>query len=229
MLSGNLAGLALAIGTLPDGDGRARIEAAKALGFRAIALDATVLRARDLDRSARRDLAAIFRRDGLAITGWDLPIPPAHFADPARADRAISAARATIELAGDIERLTPSGYDGALVCLAGVEGVEAVRSIRDHALDRGVRCAVIAPEGSEGFDAAPRLNELQDPPRAISALGPRLACLRWKGGAIDGESIRAAMLIARCRRPILLEIPEAADPARLIAVVRARWSPSTAQ
>lgn len=229
MLSNDLAGLALALGSLPEGDGRARIEAAKALGFRAIALDATVLRARDLDRSARRDLAAIFRRDGLAITGWDLPIPPAHFSDPARADRAISAARATIELAGDIERLAPSGFGGALVCLAGVEGVEAMRSIHDHALDRGVRCAVIAQDEAEGLGAAPRIDELQDPPRAIAALGPRLACVRWRGGPIDQDAVRAAILIAGCARPIVLEIPAAADPVRFVALARERWSTSTAQ
>src|SRR5690606_13026801 len=69
---------------------RAPIEAAAKAGFRAVALDASAagLRPRDLDRSARRDLAALLRRLELAFAGLDLWIPPEHFASPEHADRA---------------------------------------------------------------------------------------------------------------------------------------------
>ncbi|MEM7756072.1 MAG: hypothetical protein AAF297_10600, partial [Planctomycetota bacterium] len=69
---------------------KAAIGAVSAMGARAIQLDATRagLRPRDLERSARRDLAATMRREELAFSGVDLWIPPHHFVDPDRADRA---------------------------------------------------------------------------------------------------------------------------------------------
>jgi len=81
----------LAITPLP-GSPRERLETAHALGARAVVLDVTLpgLRPRELDRSARRGLFALLRRLELRLDGVDLPIPPAHFTDPARQDRAIS-------------------------------------------------------------------------------------------------------------------------------------------
>ena len=63
-------------------------------GVRSIQLDVTMpeVRPRDLDRSGRRDLAALLRRCGLSISGLDLFIPPEHFSDAASEERAVGAA-----------------------------------------------------------------------------------------------------------------------------------------
>jgi sugar phosphate isomerase/epimerase len=106
----------LALAGLVFADGRARspralIEWAKAEGIRGVVLDGTTLRARDLDRSARRDLAATLRRLDLTLGGIDLWIPPTHFADPAHVDRACAAVRGAcglaVEVAGLLGQATP--------------------------------------------------------------------------------------------------------------------------
>ncbi|MBC7770874.1 MAG: hypothetical protein H7210_00130 [Pyrinomonadaceae bacterium] len=89
---------------------RHQLALAAQLGYRAVQLDATVagLRARDLDRSARRDLAALFRRSELSCTGLDLWIPAEHFTSSDQADRAVSAVSGALELAADLSRLSAS-------------------------------------------------------------------------------------------------------------------------
>ncbi len=67
------------------------------------------LRARELDRAARRDVAAILRREGIVCGGIDLPIPPAHFAEAAHVDRALAAARDAMGLAAELVKLTEAG------------------------------------------------------------------------------------------------------------------------
>lgn len=96
---------------------RGRIEAAAGAGARSVQLDATLagIRPRELDRSARRDLASLFKRLELAFSGLDLFIPAEHFADPRHADRALTAAAAACELASELSALT-SG-NGRVVCL----------------------------------------------------------------------------------------------------------------
>lgn len=72
-----------------------------------IQLDATLagIRPRDLDRSARRDLAALLRRSGLALSGLDLFIPTKHFEDAATLERALGAVAAACELVDELSRL----------------------------------------------------------------------------------------------------------------------------
>ena len=76
-LSLSLAGLTPREGVAMEP--RAAIEWAAGLGYRAVQLDgaAAGVRARDLDRSGRRDLAALLRRLQLGFSGLDLWIPPA--------------------------------------------------------------------------------------------------------------------------------------------------------
>lgn len=90
---------------------RSAIEWAASLGFRSIQLDATApgLRPRELDRSARRDLAATLRRHGLGLTGLDLWIPREHFADPATSERALEALSGAIGLASELAGLCSAG------------------------------------------------------------------------------------------------------------------------
>lgn len=124
---------------------RGAMEWAVAMGFEGIVLDATMpgFRPRELDRSARRDLASVLRRSNLVLGGLDLWIPPAHFADAAHIDRAVGAVTATIELAAELRPLTagavpvhvvlPSDVSaevvGAIVSAAELSGVD----LADHA------------------------------------------------------------------------------------------------
>lgn len=114
-----LAGVRLRAGgdEVGAGDLRAALELAASLGCRAVVLNAAGagVKPRELDRSARRDLAAALRRRGLACAGVDLWVPAAHWTDPAHQDRALSAATGAIELAADMARLGGGGGspDGA--------------------------------------------------------------------------------------------------------------------
>lgn len=143
-------------------------------GFRAVHLNAAApgLRPRDLDRSARRDLAAFLRRTELASSGADLWIPPAHFADPAQADRAVSATLAAIEFVADIDRLvrgmTATGTDGRILCVAFPAEIQEslLLTIGERAASCSVRVADFGaaaishtlPESiGPGFDPAPVL------------------------------------------------------------------------
>ncbi len=111
-LSVSLAGLHGNAGTDPAA-ARDAINTLAGMGWRALQLDGTVLRARELDRSARRDLAALFRRLDLGFSGLDLWIPPAHFADAARSDRAVAAVEAGAVLASELASLVHGSSVGA--------------------------------------------------------------------------------------------------------------------
>lgn len=79
------------------------------LGLRSVQLNAAEegLRPRELTRSGRRDLAARLRRQGLAVSGADLWIPPEHFVRPELVDRAVGAVQEAIEFIGEVSRLAP--------------------------------------------------------------------------------------------------------------------------
>lgn len=80
---------------------RDTLEWAVAIGYRWVQVDVTRpgLRPRELDQSARREVHSLLRRRGTGISGLDLFIPPQHFVDPARVDRAAAAVRESLELA----------------------------------------------------------------------------------------------------------------------------------
>jgi sugar phosphate isomerase/epimerase len=145
MVSGTLS-LSLAGLTPKEGvamEPRAAIEWAAGLGYRAVQLDgaAAGVRARDLDRSGRRDLAALLRRLQLGFSGLDLWIPPAHFVDAANTGRAVDATVQAMELVADLARLI--GSDGAVVSVLLAEKTpEAVIEALSAAADRvGARVA----------------------------------------------------------------------------------------
>jgi sugar phosphate isomerase/epimerase len=140
-LSLSLAGLTPKEGVPMDP--RAAVEWAAGLGYRAVQLDgaASGVRARDLDRSGRRDLAALLRRLQLGFSGLDLWIPAAHFVDAGNAGRAVDATVQALELAADLARLV--GSDGAVVSISLAEKVPgAVIEALSAAADRvGARVA----------------------------------------------------------------------------------------
>jgi len=110
-------------GALVPGGVREQLNECAAMGVRAVQLDAAgaETRARGLDRSARRDLAGLLRRLGLALSGLDLWITPSHFTDAAYADRAVSAVEGAAALAAELSTLvgTTAGAppSGRLVCV----------------------------------------------------------------------------------------------------------------
>src|SRR4051812_47398878 len=106
-LSVSLAGLESSAEAPWAAGPRAAIEWAAAAGFRSVTLDGAApgVRARDLDRSGRRDLAALLRRRGIGFAGIALWIPPEPLLAPAKTERALGAALGAIELAADLSRL----------------------------------------------------------------------------------------------------------------------------
>lgn len=204
-LSLSLAGLRPEVGGEGESgtpsDPRSLIEWAASLGYRAVQLDATAagLRPRELDRSARRDLAAILRRLELGLSGLDLWIPPKHYTDPARAPRAIDAVLQAIDLAADLVSLTRAGPSHS----AGRAGVvslslpsdppgSVLSSLADPAERTGVRIAdhawppsgrSLAPDQSEapigiGFDPAGVMLAGDDPVQQAARLGHSIVSAR---------------------------------------------------
>lgn len=204
---------------------REPIEWAARAGFRAVTLDASApgLRARDLDRSARRDLAALLRRLELSFCGLDLWIPPEHFADAAQADRAASASTQTIALCAELARDAGAGLQAVSIALPrGVEGErarvfdEVVSAIVGAADSAGVLLADHswparddAREDSPlrvGLDPASLLLRGEDPVTVGASLGARVAVARWTnadsltrvapnapGGRLDAASYVGAL------------------------------------
>ncbi len=191
-----------------------------------IQLDATLagLRPRELDRSARRDLAAILKRLGVRATGLDLYIPPGHFADTSRADRAMGAVLSGIELMGDLNTL--GAMDGRVLCLAlppkPVDGLLA--TISAAALEREVVIADFSmppigdlpPPIRRGLDCAAVLSAGQDPV-ALAAAGPGAVRLcDWdgvarvapggKGGRLDVRGLAAALLVSAPSAPVVIDM-----------------------
>lgn len=117
-LSLAMLGLELPAPNLSEPDPASKLRAALAFtragGVGAVQLNAAEpgFRPRDLDRSARRELAALLRRSNLGLSGIDLFIPPEHFAMPGFQDRAVNATLAAIELLADLRTLV--GASGSL-------------------------------------------------------------------------------------------------------------------
>lgn len=178
----------------PAAELRAGLALARRAGCEAVTLNGAApgMRARDLDRSARRDLGATVRREGLAIAGLDLWIPASHFADAAHVDRAVSAALAAIELAADLAtggsggargvvsialpRPVPPAVREALVARADATGV----SLADHGWPPEPAPAAAAARGpwGAGLDPAAALAAGEDPAGLAARLGAALRAAR---------------------------------------------------
>jgi len=231
-LSCALAGLEAARGL------RAQAEWAGATGFDAVQLDASAseARPRDLGRSARRDIGAILRRAELVCSGIDLWIPPAHFVDAARADRALSAVAEALGLASELAELTGGAPVVSLALPAGAQGddllpVLAARAasggatLADHrwpqiALDSPA--AVLIDGRTVGFGVDPAAimlaeSVLADPAMAVSRAGSRLASVRINdlnssgrtppgSGRLDLLSLATAFVTNGSARHAVLEL-----------------------
>lgn len=194
-LSLSLAGLERVAGAPWAAGPRAAIEWAASTGFRAVQLDgaAAGTRARELDRSARRDIAGLLRRHGLALSGIDLWIPPSHFASTAEADRAVAAVVGAADLAAEISKLVPGSI--ALVSVTmpevsapGVEraleaaGARAGTAVADHAWP-------VRPESllGVGIDPAALILANADVPMAVAGLVRSPSSARWSDLSAGGR------------------------------------------
>lgn len=203
-LSLALAGLDAAsigrtVATRPDDRGaevRAMLTWARSIGAAAVQLNAATpgVRPRDLDRSARRDLAATLRREGLACSGLDLWIPPEHFTDAARADRAVASVRGAIDLAADLAALAGGSVVSARPARPGVVSLllpaeapaDLLAAITERAEARGVLLAdhhwpprdSSSPVLLLGIDPVAILAAREDPAAAAARLAPRAASAR---------------------------------------------------
>lgn len=173
---------------------RERLEWAASLGFRGVGINAAEAgaRPRELGRSARRDLASVLRRHELLVAGVDLWIPPAHYLDAARADRAMSATIEAIDFTAELASLA-GGYAALSLTLPQREDGSAslIRGLEERCLGAGVRIAdctrPVAPAAGAdhdspigvGFDPASAMEaEAVTPEDALIRLGSRVVGVR---------------------------------------------------
>lgn len=176
-------------------------------GFNWVQLDATLkgLRPRDLDRRARRDLAASLSRRGLRPAGLDLFIPGEHFTDPAHQDRALAATTAALELAADLGRVavslpaaaitgTPGDARSALISAADRFGAPlALYPGQDPgALSEKLR-EIDHPCVGLGVDPAALLATGHNPAQAVHHAHPRVTAARLSDTTTDASAGGAAM------------------------------------
>lgn len=246
-----LAGLSRDPAAPWSGGPRAVIHWAASQGFRFVQLDGADrgVRARDLDRSARRDLAALLRRQELLLSGLDLWIPPEHYIDPARSDRALEAMLGAIELAADLAGLV-AGSPSPVVSTAFPEGLDAAMKseiaaraelagvrIADHSLQETVG---EADDGASplaiGIDPAAHLLAGRDPAAAAARAGVRLASARLSdagsvgrvavgaaGSRLDVLAYLAALSAVNHQRPLVLDLRGIADQRAAVEAVSSSW------
>lgn len=245
----SLAGLSAEAPAAPI-DPRRLIEWTATRGARGVRLDASVkgFRARELDRSARRHLASLLKRLELRFAGVDLWIPSEHFHDPARADRAVSAVAATLELCGDLATLTDNGAGRSVSIALPKDSDEAGRSLAQTAERAGVRIADHG-EGAEtraapggwigvGLDPAVLLARAIDPvaevSRLLGASGSRLVSARLSDtdgigrvtpgqGRLDVMAYAAALATHAGSGEMVLDLRGVRDQERAIADAIEAW------
>ena len=218
---------------------------------RGVALDASRpdCRARDLGRSARRDLGAMLRRTELEMVGIDLFIPPEHYADSARCERAMETVQQTAMLAVELARLV-GGRSRPVVSLT------LPASLPEH--ERASLTAVFEKYGAVGADHTPATPEAPTPgvwlapgvdPAAhllagqdpvAAAARPGLAALRLSAlnatgrcpvnaeGARPDATAYAAAVLTSGQRWITADTRGCAEPAKAVHAAIETWRGVTA-
>lgn len=249
-LSISLAGLEPETGAPWAAGPRAAIEWAAAQGFRSVQLDAAAagIRPRDLDRSARRDLAALLRRVQLRFSGLDLWIPSEHFADSARVQRATDATMAAIDLAAELARLVESPRGGMVgLALPAQAPTGVLRILCAHAESRGVDVADHTTRDSMpsderlgvGLDPAALLLAGQDPVALAARWGGTVQCARLSdasavgrvsvggpGSRLDVRAYRATLDVLGYAREVVVDVRGVRDQAHALMRARAAWDPA---
>lgn len=241
----SIAGLRYVAGAPWGGSPREAIAWAASLGYRAVQLDATAagLRARELDRSGRREVAAILRRAGLALSGLDFMIPPGDFTDTTKADRAVGAATGALELAAELAGLLGAGARPCLSLELPREGTEAAAGglseacrragarIADHAwparaasdvLGVGIDPATMMLAGADPAKEAARLEAVPLSAR-LSDLGPRGRVPPGRG-RLDTVAYEVGLDVRGYAGALVVDLRGLREPA-LVAAEHAPASP----
>ena len=224
-------------------DPRAAIEWVASLGYRAVQLDAATkgFRPRELDRSARRDLASVLRKKELALSGLDLFIPPDHFTDPAHIDRAVAAVRSTIELVAELAALVPAFNSAPIPCVSLTLPADLADDTRDelaaHAERTGAQLADHAVQNQTdtslstahalgvGIDPATLILAGFDPVQAVATSGTHLFAARLTdaahgariapdspGSQLDQTAYAAALHVVGYIRPLIVDLRNIPSP-----------------
>lgn len=181
------------------------------------------LRPRELDRSARRDLASMLKRLGVGATGIDLFLPPQHLADAANVDRAVGAVTGAIELLSELGTL--GAMESKVLCLALPQKplANALQSIGSAALERGVTvvdfslppAADVPTSIARGVDFAQVIASGQDPAALVASSAPgAIRLCDWDGsrrvavgsGRLDVRLAAASASIAAARVPVVIDL-----------------------
>jgi len=240
--------LACACIGLPVATARGRVEWVAERGFRAVQLDARAvgMRPRELERSGRRDVAALLRRMELTLAGVDLLIPSHHFVEPETADRAVGAAVAALEFASEIASL--AGGDAALtLTLPEQSADEAAKALAAAAERSGARLAELrwpmrdftgpfaSPVWGVAFDPASALLEGDDPAMVVGRCANRLAAARLSDvsrtsraapgqGRLEIGAYRAALEASGFRGSATLDLEGVEDPERAATIALDAWT-----
>lgn len=232
---------------------RNAIRAASSTGYRAVQLDVATpgLRPRDLDRSGRRDLAAALRRLNLHLSGVDLWIPPAHFADPANAERALSAVDQAIAHVAELSALVGRGSLGAslgrTVCLTFPKSLpcDTLSHLAASAATHGVLLADhtwpsahASVEGAiaQGIDPAALLSAGLDPIAAITTAPAVVVAARLtdsdslgrvnigsRRGRLDLDAFAASLVVRGFTGCVVVDTRGLVDPDRGVCEAIAAW------
>ncbi len=140
------------------------------LNYRSIQLDAARagIRPRQLDRSARRDLAALLSRLELSLAGVDLLIPPTHFQDSETVDRAMAATLEAIHFTAELATLAAAAP--ILTLELPQDAPQTIDPLTDAAAQQGVTLANIAHPPTAPEDTRSAITAAIDP-AAILASG----------------------------------------------------------
>lgn len=202
------SGVAGAADFVPAGsDARVFFGWARELGYEQVQLDLTQpsLRPRELDGSARRDVAKTIVRTGLQLSGVDLFIPPADFLDAARVDRATAAVLAAIECAAELRTgcvvsfVLPSEVDVGVVRAIAAQSERFGVRVADHAWPARAVDAALGHVLGVGIDPAAMMVQTnaaagkgvaisaRDIPNAIANLATVPFVARWSEAGIVGR------------------------------------------
>lgn len=203
------------------------------------------LRPKDLDASGRRDLQSTLRRHELAMSGVDLWIPPEHFGDPSRVDRAVAAVEESIRFAAEFGRcpislrLPAVAAEGEASHESVFEAIGAIAErhgvpIADHAVPAAKRESI-----AMGLDPVAWLAAGHDPAavaieHAGAVAAARLADLDRGGlrapvgdpieGRVDVVRYRVGLEVAGYRRLVVIDPRQWSDPIAGVRRSAAAWT-----
>ncbi|MCG3124742.1 MAG: hypothetical protein GIKADHBN_03218 [Phycisphaerales bacterium] len=245
----SLTGVFEATGT---SDPRRLIDWVRGVGVRWIQLDGTMAgtRARELDRSARRDLAASIRRSDLGLTGIDMLIPPGHLTNATHQDRAVAALSGAIELAGELGRLLGS-TDAMVVAVdlppnlvvdvaSQLDSVAANAGVlvADHhrpaaarpaigLIGTGIDPAAMIAAGEDVFDTLTRMPGPIIQARLSDTAGGARVTAGSGDGSLDLVEYASALGVQRYSRPVVADLRGLREPMTAAGRVVNAWRRAT--